>query len=288
MRRRDAGMRIPVLTYHSMAMSGNDARTNDHHALAADLEVIEAEGFEIRPLPQLVDDWLRRGWWFLRRPALGRRRIVALTCDDGSDFDFRDIDHPRWGRQRSLLNILRDFRERHPGRQPGLHLTSFVIVSPQARADLDRLCMHGKGWWQDDWWRDAIDSGLMGIASHSWDHNHEALSNPDFPGVARGTFTTIDTYEAADYQVRNATAYLRAHAPNPATRLFAYPYGPHSDYLVEEYFPKYGSSLDISACFGDEATPWTAKSNRWKLPRFIHGRDWHEPADLAKLLRDAA
>jgi peptidoglycan/xylan/chitin deacetylase (PgdA/CDA1 family) len=280
-------MKIPVLTYHGMAMSGNDPRTNDHHALAADLEAIEAQGFEVRPLPELVDAWVRKPSWWRRRPSLEGRRIVALTCDDGSDFDFRDIDHPRWGLQRSLLNILRDFRRRHPGRQPGLHITSFVVASPEARATLDRLCMHGKGWWQDDWWREAVGSRLMGIASHSWDHNHEALSNPDFPGVARGTFTTIDTKAAADYQVRNAAAYLWKHAPNPAARLFAYPYGPHSDYLVDEYFPRHGREMKIDACFGDEARPWTADSNRWKIPRYVHGRDWHEPSDLAKILDDA-
>ena len=47
-------MRIPILTYHAMAMSGNDPRTNDHHALAADLEAIDAHGFEIRPLAELL------------------------------------------------------------------------------------------------------------------------------------------------------------------------------------------------------------------------------------------
>ncbi len=281
-------MRIPVLTYHAMAMSGNDPRTNDHHALAADLETLDAHGFEIRPLAELVDAWLGKSSWFRKRAPLEGRRIVALTCDDGSDFDFRDLEHPQWGRQRSLLNILRDFRARHPDRQPGLSITSFVVVSPQARATLDRLCMYGRGWWQDDWWREAAGSGLMGIASHSWDHNHEALSNPQFPTVPRGTFTSIDTKEAADYQVMQAAHYLWARAPNPAARLFAYPYGPHSDYLVDEYFPKYAQSTKIDACFGDEARPWTAESNRWKVPRFVHGRDWHEPSELAKLLRDAA
>ena len=281
-------MRIPVLTYHAMAMSGNDPRTNDHCALAADLQAIESEGFEVRPLHELVDAWLGRFSWWRKRPPLEGRRIVALTCDDGSDFDFRDLDHPRWGRQRSFLNILRDFRASRPGLQPGLHITSFVVVSPQARATLDRVCMSGKGWWQEDWWRDAVASGLMGIASHSWDHNHEALSNADFPDVQRGTFTSIETKEAADYQVMQAARYLRSRAPNPAARLFAYPYGPHSDYLVEEYFPRYARSLKIDACFGDEARPWTAQADRWKIPRFVHGRDWHDPDDLARILRDAA
>jgi peptidoglycan/xylan/chitin deacetylase (PgdA/CDA1 family) len=275
-------MRIPILTYHAMSMSGNDARTNDHHALAADLEAIDAEGFEISPLAGLVTTWLERP------EALEGRRVVALTCDDGSDFDFRDLEHPEWGMQRGFLNILRDFRAAHPNAQPGLFLTSFVVVSPEDRAELDRRCMLGRGWWGDGWWRDAIDSGLMGIASHSWDHNHEAIAASAFPHVARGAFTPIDTKELADYQIAQASRFLRERAPNPDARLFAYPYGPHSEYLVEEYFPRYAAELGIDACLGDGARPWTRDSNRWELPRFVHGRDWHEPGELARLLRESS
>ena len=274
-------MRIPVLNYHAMYMSGNDVRNNDHKALAADLEAIDAEGFQIRPLPELVDMWLARPL------DLEGRKLVALTCDDGSDFDFHDIEHPDWGVQRSMLNVLRDFQAAHPGAQPGLFITSFVVVSPEDRAELDRLCMHGCGWWNDDWWGEAVASGLMGIASHSWDHNHEALSNPRFPRIARGMFTSIDTKEAADYQIEQASRYLRKRAPNPATRLFAYPYGPHSNYLVNEYFPRHGNELGIDACFSDDGMPWTNGASRWEIPRFGHGRDWHEPDELVRILKDA-
>jgi hypothetical protein len=275
-------MRIPILTYHAMSMSGDDPRTNDHHALAADLEAIDAEGFEIRPLAQLVATWLEQP------ERLEGRRLVALTCDDGSDFDFRDIVHPEWGMQRGFLNILRDFRAARPSAQPGLFITSFVVVSPGDRAELDRRCMHGRGWWGDDWWGDAIASGLMGIASHSWDHNHEAISRSAFPHIARGAFTPIDTKELADYEIAQASRFLWERAPNPDARLFAYPYGPHSDYLVNEYFPRYAAGLRIDACLGAEARPWMHDSNRWDLPRFVHGRDWHEPEDLARLLRESS
>jgi peptidoglycan/xylan/chitin deacetylase (PgdA/CDA1 family) len=275
-------MRIPILAYHSMFMSGNDVADNDHAALAADLEAIDAAGFEIRPLAGLVATWLAK-------PAeLEGRRLVALTCDDGPDFDFRDIEHPQWGVQRSFLNILRDFRAAHPGRQPGLHITSFVVVSPQDRIELDRLCMYGRGWWSDDWWGEAAASGLMGIASHSWDHNHDALVNSLFPGIARGVFTSIDSKDAADYQIAQASRFLWERVPNAAARLFAYPYGPHSEYLVREYFPRHGAELRIDACIGDDAHPWTESSNRWELPRFVHARDWYDPGGLVRLLREAA
>jgi hypothetical protein len=103
----------------------------------------------------------------------------------------------------------------------------------------------------------------------------------------RGTFTTIATRESADHQVEQAARYLWKRAPNPAARLFAYPYGPHSEYLVKEYFPERAAALRIDACFSDEPRPWTADSDRWKIPRFVHGRDWHGPEDLARLLKDA-
>ncbi|HUQ28674.1 MAG TPA: hypothetical protein VM051_08780 [Usitatibacter sp.] len=275
-------MTIPILTYHAMSMSGNDPRTNDHHALAADLETIHAAGFQIRPLASLVTAWLERP------ETLEGKRLVALTCDDGSDFDFRDIEHPEWGMQRAFLNILRDFRAAHPGAQPGLFITSFVVVSPEDRAELDRRCMLGRGWWGDDWWPDAIASGLMGIASHSWDHNHEAIARSAFPHIARGAFTPIDNRELADYQIAQASRFLWERAPNPDARLFAYPYGPHSEYLVKEYFPRFAKELRIDACLGDDARPWTQDSNRWELPRFVHGRDWHEPRDLALLLEESS
>jgi peptidoglycan/xylan/chitin deacetylase (PgdA/CDA1 family) len=274
-------MRIPILTYHGMHMSGNDAHTNDHKALAADLEAIDNEGYEIQPLAALVSSWLADPG------SLEGRRVVALTCDDGSDFDYRDIEHPKWGMQRSLLNILRDFRAARPRAQPGLFMTSFVVVSPGDRVELDRACMVGRGWWSDDWWTEAIATGLMGIASHSWDHNHEALANARFPDVARGVFTNIDTKELADYQVAQASRFLWERAPNPAARLFAYPYGPHSEYLVREYFPQNAACLRIDACVGDDPRPWTPASNRWELPRFVHARDWHDADDLVRLLRDA-
>lgn len=273
-------MRIPILAYHSMFMDGRDCADNDHVALAADLDVITAAGFRIEPLHALVDAWLRDP------SSLDGERIVALTCDDGSDFDYRDLEHPTLGMQRSFVNVMRDFQARRPGAQPNLHMTSFVIVSPQARDELDRTCMVGKGWWNEDWWRDAVASNVMGIASHSWDHNHDTLASRDFPAVARGTFSSIDTWELAEHQVRRAAEYLWQRAPNPSARIFAYPYGERSDYLVKEYLPGNAASLRLDAAVGASARPWTKDSDRWELPRFVHAQDWKEPAELGRLLRE--
>ena len=139
-------MSIPILTYHPMRIHGTDYASNDLVALAADLYILSELGLEIRPLHEVVAQWLASP------TALDARPVVALTCDDGSDFDARDLPHPTWGVQRSVLGILSDYRQRHAASQPGLHITSFVIASPAARAELDRTCMAGLGWWNETWW----------------------------------------------------------------------------------------------------------------------------------------
>lgn len=273
--------RLPILTYHGVNVGGNAYATNDHVALAADLKTVDRLGWRIVPLPAAVERWVAGD------PAWTEGRTLAITFDDGTDFDWRDLPHPVHGVQRSLFNTLADFRQAH-ARPRQAHATTFVVVSRETREHIDRVGLAARGWWSDDWWAEAAASGHAAIASHSWDHNHEALSAGHFPHIARGVFTSIDTREAADYQIEQAALYLRRRAPNPAARLFAYPYGPHSEYLVREYFPSRARALQIDACMGDDARPWNASSNRWELPRYVHGRDWHVPEDLAKLLRDAA
>lgn len=271
-------MRIPVLTYHSMAIGGNDYGNNDHVAFAADLEQITARGYAIVPLHEAIDHWARgtRAW--------DGRKVVALTCDDGPDFDFHDLPHPSAGAQRSMINILRDFRARHRREQPGLHLTSFVIASPSAREALDRSCMIGRGWWNDDWWPLAVASGLMGIGNHSWDHNHDALPYPALDGIDRGTFQTIAEPRQAQYQIDQAATYLRQQAPNPATALFAYPYGKVVDFLLREYLPRNAGRLGLRAALADDAVPLTRGCNPWQIPRFVFGRDWKSPDELRRVL----
>jgi len=271
-------MRIPVLSYHSMHIDGNEYATNDVRALAADLEQLSDAGFRVLPLHTVVSAWLEG-----RQGELAGR-VVALTCDDGSDFDFADLPHPGAGMQRSVLNTLRDFRARHPGRQEALHITSFVIVSPEARTALDRTCMIGKGWWNDAWWKDAIASGLMHIGNHSWDHNHEALPESFSQGVRRGTFTTVATEALADHEIRQAAEYLRARAPNPGIELFAYPYGESNPYLAGEYFPRHGEALGIRAAVTDRAGFLEDATSRWEIPRFMCARDWTTPEELQAIL----
>jgi peptidoglycan/xylan/chitin deacetylase (PgdA/CDA1 family) len=274
-------LRVPILTYHAMNVAGNAYGDNEHVALASDLATITRCGFSIVALPHLVDLWERGS------AELDDRRVVALTCDDGSDFDYRDLPHPAWGVQRSFYNVLDDFRRESPGAQPSLSMTSFTIVSPQARALLDGTCLIGRGWWNDDWWRPATASGLFAIGSHAWDHNHDSLPDGGFAGVARGTFRTIDNDALADFQVAQATRYLREHAPNAGDALFAYPYGESNEFLERDYLPRRAAALGLKAALGDRPTPLTPESPRWHLPRYVCSRDWKSPEDLERLLRDA-
>ena len=272
-------MKVPVLTYHSMKIHGNAYADNDLVALAHDLETIHARGFRIVPLAHLVAEWRRLP------SAWDGQRIVALTCDDGGDFDFTDLPHPTAGVQRSVLNILRDFHVRHPDASP--HMTSFVIVSPEARVELDKSCMIGRGWWNDTWWREAAASGFMDIANHSWDHNHDALPERFSHGVARGTFHSIATRALADAEIRVAQDFLLRHVPNPGNSLFAYPYGEHSGYLVDEYFARFAPELSLAAAFSSGPDYFTADAHPWKIPRFVFGQDWKSSAELEALLAAA-
>ncbi|MBK6395607.1 MAG: hypothetical protein IPF73_13700 [Betaproteobacteria bacterium] len=103
-------------------------------------------------------------------------RALAITFDDGTDFDWRDLPHPVHGLQRSLHNCLADFRAAGP-RAREAHATSFVVVSREAREHLDRVGLAGRGWWTDAWWSTAAASGHAAIASHSWDHNHDLAAH---------------------------------------------------------------------------------------------------------------
>jgi hypothetical protein len=269
-------MRVPVLTYHSNNILGNDYANNDHVALAEDLRRIAAAGLRIVPLSRVVDVLLGAA-----EPA-AVENAVALCCDDGSWLDWHDIDHPTCGRQRSFANVLRDFVAETGA---PAHMTSFVIVSPAARAVLDRTCLAGLGWWTDAWWPDAEREGLIAIESHSWDHNHATLPETAQRDGRRGTFLSIDTYAVADAEIRLASDWLDAHARAPRAGLFAFPYGETNEYLLREYLPNHENEHRLRAAFGTDPKPVGFDSDRWNLPRYVCGHDWRSPDELARLLQ---
>lgn len=268
-------MRVPVLTYHSNNISGNDYACNDHVALAEDLRLIHREGLRIVPLARVVDVLLGEAAESTLDGA------VALSFDDGSWFDWHDIEHPTCGRQRGFAGILRDFAV---DTGTAVHATSFVIVSPAARAELDRTCLVGRGWWGDDWWDTAQREGLLSIESHSWDHNHHTLAVTAQREQRKGTFRSIDTHADADAQIRQACDWLDARLAPHRASLFAYPYGESNDYLVREYLPRHAAEHRLRAAFTTEAGPVRATSDRWQLPRYVCGQHWTSPAGLLRVL----
>ncbi len=262
-----------VLTYHSVNLLGHDYARNDHVALASDLLALSAAGWAIRPLAELVDMWALG--------ELGSGNYAALTFDDGCLLDVRDAVHPTLGPQRSFLNLLRDFAQDHPGAQPGLHATSFVIASPDARAELDRRDYMSLGWWGDDWWNEAQASGLMEIESHSWDHNHTSLEHTAMQGPRR--FDTLATRDEARAEIEQANDHI-ATATGRAPRFFAYPWGQVSPYLAGDYFPNETAAHGLRAAFTTEPAPLDTAPDRWRLPRFVCGEHWRSAEDFAALL----
>jgi peptidoglycan/xylan/chitin deacetylase (PgdA/CDA1 family) len=271
-------MRVPVLAYHSNNIAGNDYADNDHVALAADLAQIHARGLRIVPLARVIDVLLGRA------PDSEVERAVAITFDDGSWFDWYDLDHPTCGPQRAFAGVLRDFKATTGATA---HATSFVIVSPRARAILDRTCLIGRGWWTDDWWPAAEREGLIAIESHSWDHNHHTLPETAQGDQHKGTFRNIDRYHDADAEIRQANDWLDAHCRTPREGLFAYPYGETNEYLLRDYFPSHISEHRVRAALGTDARPVERSSDRWNLPRFVCGRDWNSPDAFGRVLDGA-
>ncbi len=197
-------MRVPVLTYHAVNIAGNDYANNDHVAFASDLRLIDEMGLRIVPASWLVDELTGS-----TKRDLGN--AVVLTCDDGSHFDYFDLDHPTHGPQRSLHNAMTDFiYERGVAAQPDLHLTCFVIASPEAREHIDRECLVGSGWMSERWWKPALQSGRIGIENHSFDHNHSAIPLPGIDGMERGSFFPVNTRERADAEIAAAARYIDA------------------------------------------------------------------------------
>ncbi len=230
--------RALVLTYHSHHVVGDEYGRNDHLAFVQDLELLTATGFRIVPLATLVDA-LRETQADSRSGPFGDR-LVALTFDDGPVYDVADFDHPEFGPQRSFLNAMRDFLARHgAAAQPGLHATSFVIASREARRVIEdtfdaEYTYLGPRSMEDDWWLPAIETGLIAIANHSWDHLHPGMPEVAHSRQVRADFRQVLTAEDADAQIRDAAAFIASKTEHKADPFFAYPFGHYNEFLVHD------------------------------------------------------
>jgi len=276
-----------VLTYHSARIDGNNYGTNDHVALKHDLRAIQERGFRIVPLAWVVE------WVLGRREGEGLGRAIALSFDDGADFDYYDIVHPRYGPQRSFYNLLRDFRaEFGKSAQPHLHAAAFVIASPRARRAISAGSYAGRQWMHDNWWAEAERSGLLSIYSHSWDHDHPAAARVCEKDGRKGSFAAIDEFAECECEIARASAFIHRKISPAWPRLFAYPWGEASPYLRDDYLPSLAVRHRTLAAFGSSGGYVTKASPRWNLPRFVFGapppQGWRTPEELERILVGAA
>lgn len=272
-----AALKFPILTYHAANVAGTGYAGNDHVALQSDLGQLARLGWRVVPLDWAVEQRLGLADRDLRR-------CLALTCDDGTELDFRAIEVPGVGRQPGFLPILRAVAAAPDAPHPELEMTSFVIADPVAREAMDRACLHGLDWMREHWWPEAARSGLMSIQCHSWDHNHPCLPGEGPEGMARGDFFAVDRPARAAFEVDQAVDYINLRLGPGAVRYFGHPYGQASDFLVRDYLPRQGRRLGLRAAFGTQGEPVTGGSDPWNLPRYVCGWHWKSPGELARLL----
>lgn len=266
---------IPVLTYHSQNVFGNDYGLNDHVSLQNDLTIIAEHGLKVRPLAEVVNALFYNG-----NPDI-LDRAVCLTFDDGTLFDVADLDHPEHGRQTGMQQILARFAEQHPQLDWIPHATTFVIASPDVRKKLEQTGLAGLPWLSEDWWADAEAGEYLTIGNHSWDHRHPSAIPAEEGG---GDFATVDTERACRKQIVDAGKYI-AKRTGRWPELFAYPFGQASDYLKNVYFPNHGTKHKTLAAFSTEPGYLTEDANPFFLPRYICGYHWKTKRALIDILQ---
>ena len=199
---------------------------------------------------------------------------VGLSFDGGASLDAEDT---KLADGEIIDSFQRILRESSTG--GFVHATSFVVTGGKAPPDFDPDKLPATRW-TGDWWGKAARSGLLKIESHGWDH--QRISGPDNVD----SFEEIGDYATANFQIRQATDRIDAALGGGYCRLFAYPNGESSNYLVQEYFPRHYSEHHVKAAFLTRPEPVSSGNSRWMLPRFVCGRDWQDPEELASLLQD--
>ncbi|HEX8740561.1 MAG TPA: hypothetical protein VF925_10505 [Casimicrobiaceae bacterium] len=270
-----------VLAWHSHNIGGNDYRSNDHVALAADLETLAASGVRIVPLEHIAAAQRDRHW------PLDGSVEVAISFDDGPRFDVADFEHREWGAQKAFARLLHDAAPLFGAAPGAIRATSFVIASPDARAEMERAPECGlsdlDGWLGDDWWAHAAALGIA-IGNHSWDHLHAALRHVAQRDGIRGDFTAIADYGDADRQVRRASEFILGRLQTAAELPFAHPYGHVAPYLRDVYFPRHRALHRCYAAFSTAGRAIDPDDSIWALPRFVCGWHWHDADGLRALI----
>jgi peptidoglycan/xylan/chitin deacetylase (PgdA/CDA1 family) len=259
---------VPVLTYHSQNIAGNDYATNDRQALASDIQAISQTGLRVISLSDFVD------WLIGNLPEAFARNTIVLTSDDAPIFDYEEVEYCDFGPQTPTRSILRN---------SNAHITLFAIASQQAREEIGEDALGNASFMTNRWWREAGRSPSAAIENHGWDHCHPAVSEP--VGGA-GTFFGVSDYESCDQQVNKAADSIAA-VTGRRPDLFAYPYGESSDYLKNRYLPEHEKEHGMRAAVSTTPEYATRDSNRWDIPRFMCGRDWNSPEEFQVILDKA-
>ena len=272
-------MRGAIFCYHAQNCGGPRNIRSDHISLAENLEVAAEFGLPIVSLQEVALSLRTPEECPLPSP------FVAFSCDDGTKLDWVDYQHPLFGCQRSFANIMRDHCKKHSLSGQGL-ITSFVIASPEARNLIDEGCYEGLRLSTEDWWLGAASEGLMSIGNHSWDHAHPSVGMKLISPEAPGTFFNVKTEPIAEAQILKAQSYINTvceHAGH-SCKLFAYPYGQTNDFLVKEFFPKWGEEAGILGAFCTGAEFVSKDTDRFAIPRLVCGEHWRLPHEFEEIL----
>lgn len=262
-----------VLAYHSQDIQGNDYHNNDHVALAEDIHLLADLKLPLMSAIAFAEAFVGK--------AELPERFVVLTCDDGAAPDFVNVVDPVYGPQRSFYNILSEAASQ----LSDAVMTSFVIADPEARSTLELTCLDGRPWMGDSWWAQAVATGRWHLGCHSWDHQHPTLPDYSLLASERTLFRAVDNEKAAQRQIAEAATYLRQRVPNPGDRLFAYPFGNWTEYLIRDYLPKRMDEHGLLAAFTTQPEVLHEGCDRWLLPRFVCRADWKSPDGLVDILK---
>ena len=248
-------------------------------ALAADVAAVVASGLPIVSLRDIALALASPGEHELPE------RFVAFSCDDGTLLDWAHYQHPEFGEQRSFASIFRELLPQESRLRGGL-LTAFVIACPRARAAIDAGCYNGIPLSDDNWWAEAAREGLVAIESHGWDHVHPVLPDALQQYGRAGDFFSVDSYPRAQQQIAAAKQVIDEvlATTGHTTRLFAYPYGHVSPYLLNEYLPQNAGELSLLGAFSTEPRFVESGCNPFAIPRLVHGDAWTTREQFAALM----
>ena len=272
---------IPVLCYHSWRIEGRDYASNDHVAMARDLEALKKAGYQLLSVPLLISG-LRDG---SANQRFAGEKLVCVTFDDGFLYDVEDMTHPEIGLIPSFHTLLnRD--DQIPERfDEGSKAVAFVIASDQARREL-RFSSDPEGNWdlRNDWWLEATRGDTIAIGNHSWDHTHPDVDEVKQREGKKGSFLAIDNAADAFTQVIEAQRTIDEQTQDGALKVFCYPYGDVPSFLCDEYLPTEGAAAGLEAAFGTGGDLVRPNSNLWNLPRLVCGEHWREEGALLPLI----